>query len=464
MNPWAWLGLLALVLPVFIHLLTRTPASVQRFPTLRFITVSRLPPRARRRIRDIVLLAVRMGILAAAVTALVQPVFVTQEIGARASNVVRAIVLDTSESMHGPAYGQGASSGGATMLDSATEVANRLLGEAETAIVVKTSNPGREIAGAVKWLATQPGVSEIAVISDFQKGSIDSVSLARVPAGVGVRLFRIAGVELDSAFTVDAAQREAKVAIAASASHTFIRWVRIGQEPNAGNAPEPNAPSISSAVSIDSGTAPVSVVRDGKALSVHFLQAGDGESKALMRRITMPSAQWMADVLLSIHHDGILTELANSRGAFESQVSPLSGATAVKAGSDSAPVVVLTDVNGTPVVTAGERNSALIIFMSTSQGSASALALTRAAARALSQFPQLDEHETVTIDAERVAAWERRGVSPGKSATDLRTLGGLDASDSSGRWLWLLAISLLLVEWFVRRSPQPDDERAMLAT
>ena len=41
-QPWAWAGLLALGLPVLIHLLGRVRARLLPFPTLRFVVSSRI--------------------------------------------------------------------------------------------------------------------------------------------------------------------------------------------------------------------------------------------------------------------------------------------------------------------------------------------------------------------------------------------------------------------------------------
>ena len=72
-NPWAWLGMVGVALPILIHLLGRGHARVLRFPTLRFIDPSRLLPTKRSRIQDPLLLAVRVAIVGCAAIALAQP-------------------------------------------------------------------------------------------------------------------------------------------------------------------------------------------------------------------------------------------------------------------------------------------------------------------------------------------------------------------------------------------------------
>ena len=63
-NPWAWIGLLTVALPVLVHLFSRRPARVEPFPSLRFLDVSRLLPTRRTRLTDRVLLLVRMAMVA----------------------------------------------------------------------------------------------------------------------------------------------------------------------------------------------------------------------------------------------------------------------------------------------------------------------------------------------------------------------------------------------------------------
>src|SRR5205807_1608529 len=100
LNPWAWAGLVMVALPVAIHLLGRGHARVYKFPTLRFLDASRLMPTRRTRVRDLLLLVVRVAILASAVGALAQPLLLTDG-RARALDrgLARAIVVDTSASM-----------------------------------------------------------------------------------------------------------------------------------------------------------------------------------------------------------------------------------------------------------------------------------------------------------------------------------------------------------------------------
>src|SRR5262245_42344857 len=99
-NPWAWLGLLSVALPVLIHLLARRSARVQPFPTLRFLQNSRLLPTRRTRLQDVLLLCLRVAILSVAAGALAQPLFLAAHRERNSSrSLARAVIVDTSTSM-----------------------------------------------------------------------------------------------------------------------------------------------------------------------------------------------------------------------------------------------------------------------------------------------------------------------------------------------------------------------------
>ena len=75
--PPAFIALAFVLAPVLIHLLVHRRAQRLVFPTLRFIAPSRLASMRRRMLDDVPLLAVRIAILVAAVTALAAPFVMT---------------------------------------------------------------------------------------------------------------------------------------------------------------------------------------------------------------------------------------------------------------------------------------------------------------------------------------------------------------------------------------------------
>jgi hypothetical protein len=100
--PWFLWGLLALAGPLLLHLLNRRQPQRLLFPSIRFLRRSQLPREGRRRLRDLLLLFLRLLLLALAVLLLARPrwqsaAVTTSEAGAR-----RAVfVLDCSASMGG---------------------------------------------------------------------------------------------------------------------------------------------------------------------------------------------------------------------------------------------------------------------------------------------------------------------------------------------------------------------------
>ena len=102
-NPWAWLGALALVLPIAVHLLRRHRATRRPFPTLRFLPDARVVAVRRHRPTDVPLMLIRLAVVAAAVIALAQPLWRNAAAArAAASGLSRAVVVDRSPRMAQP--------------------------------------------------------------------------------------------------------------------------------------------------------------------------------------------------------------------------------------------------------------------------------------------------------------------------------------------------------------------------
>ena len=136
LNPWAWIGTIAIAIPIAVHLLGRRHPRRQVFPTLRFLSISRLVPARRTRPVDLALLAIRIGIVLLAVAALAQPVFLSRANATEAGRaIVRAIVVDTSASMSRP------TPGGARAVDTARIEAARFAQEATRSTVIESADP-----------------------------------------------------------------------------------------------------------------------------------------------------------------------------------------------------------------------------------------------------------------------------------------------------------------------------------
>ena len=186
LNPWAWIGLVAVGVPIALHLLTRAQPRPQPFPTLRFLGRATTTAVRRRVLRDRALLAVRVATLAAVVAAGARPYFRTPaRLAAGASALIRAVVIDTSDR-----FGR-ISTDGRPAIDVARERAARLEPPAATSVSIEVDRLPEGLARATTWLHSRGGREEIVVLSAFQRGALAQSDVSGVPADIGVRLVKI---------------------------------------------------------------------------------------------------------------------------------------------------------------------------------------------------------------------------------------------------------------------------------
>jgi hypothetical protein len=409
-NPWVWLGTLLVAVPVLIHMLARSSARRQRFPTLRFFDDARIAAVRRSRITDVPLLLVRAAVIVAAVAALAQPYIHTAERRARLSQqVTRIIVVDTSTSM------LRATADGRSALAAARAEAAALADAAAT--IVETAAPGAVLHGAGAALAARSGVREVVVLSDFQTGAVDSLDVASVPAGTGVRLHRIA---VDDAPRAARELRSGAYAVSVHDDDGFV-WRRR-------RLPDD---SITPAITVLAGAAE-------RAVADAALAAGlaDAPAAAHGRRavVLLPAAEdraavlaaarpldepWMADAFVAIRGDAALRAAAD-------RVVPGGGRD--EAAGDLQP---MTDATGALLLVVPDGADGLVIAT-----------LVAAAARALAGPPRVRELESAVLPDSVLTQWQRPAVADA---------AGADAGGSDGRWLWLLALVLLGVETLLRR-------------
>ena len=195
-NPFALIGLGAIVLPILIHLMARARARQVSVPTLRFLEGTRHQPARRTTLQDIPLLSLRAAALIAVAFAVAGPMRRAEPVPEPDGTVARAVVLDTSPSMQRTAVGAGAAGQSAVAVGNG--VADSLAQAATAALIVRTSDPAAALAGAAAWALTRPGRAEVIVVSDFQRGTIEQRDITALPAGVGVA-FRKVGVQQGAA-------------------------------------------------------------------------------------------------------------------------------------------------------------------------------------------------------------------------------------------------------------------------
>lgn len=202
LSPLALIALVLTSLPVIIHLLARRRAARLDFPTLRYLRETpsfRLRPR---RIREPLLLALRLLALVLLILGLARPLLTLRA----KSSPVRLILIDASLSMRAPGRAAAAREEARTLVNKLAqdERAAIISCGAETTVLAALTDERRELLAAVeryepgtgaidfdKGFATAsallareaPRAAELDLISDFQQSNLASVR-SSVPARV----------------------------------------------------------------------------------------------------------------------------------------------------------------------------------------------------------------------------------------------------------------------------------------
>jgi len=440
-NPWAWTGLLLLALPVLIHLLGRRSARIQPFPTLRFLSESRLQAVRRTKLTDVLLLSVRGAILLAAVAALAQPLRLTDtRARATAVQIARALVIDTSYSM------RRSTATGETAAAAARREADRLGAAASASLRLETAEPARALPGAAAWLRQQPVRGEIVVVSDFQNGTLDAAALAAVPPAVGLRLEPVATVEQTGEITIVLARHaevETVAAVQAAAAETTVTWnLRAGG--TGSGAPELLAGASgrdTARAALDAALAAGLPAPADSTLPVSIVFPDYTERERVMRE-GGPLNRWMAAVAMRLQNDATLAEAADATGSVA-----LAGAVP----DTTRWVSLLRTPEGHPLVLAAGGDGRLWLLLRGEPASLISVALIRAAARASGPPAPPAEFDPATIPTAVLAGWQRPPLEPERPR---------GTNDSDGRWLWVLALALLGMETLMRRARRDSPARA----
>ncbi len=435
-SPWSALGLATLLLPILIHLLGRGRARVHRFPTLRFIDASRLLPTRRTRLHDLVLLAVRLAILLATVAALAQPLWrATARTRTRAQSLARVIVVDTSASMNR------LSRDGLSARTAARTEATRLAADTPVNVIIETADPGAVLSGATAWLARQNVREELVLISDFQRGTIDSAALAALPVDVGVRLVRI-DVADAAPIVLHSRVGDANVAtqVATEDDRTDVTWSSQPVAPAFGGLLlfSARADSTKLRAASDAALAIGAPLAIDSARPTLLLYPHAAEWQASLVRATALPQPWMTTLALGLHDDPLLRDAA-MLGSATDDIVPTAGLTLVRDVSGAALVVAAAE--------SGATGSRLLLFVRADAGSPLSAALIAATRRMLGTGIAAGELDSATLSDARLAAWQRPATE--RTRAEARSVDTIE--DSDGRWFWLLALVLIGVESWLRR-------------
>lgn len=402
-NPWAWLGIVGVVLPIVIHLLGRGHARVLRFPTLRFIDASRLLPTKRSRIQDPLLLAVRVAIVALAAIALAQPLLLTRSRQQSLDRgLARAIIVDTSASVRRIA------------IDTVRAMVRQLASESQASIIVETDDPTGALPGAAAWVAKQRRRGEIAVVSDFQRGQIEQDELAAIPATIGIVLRRIQPPSSSEASTVHviAGGRAQTASAAVTPNGVDVTWsgsrdsaVRVPVELYAGRDDAAALIAVQFAAATLAIPLPIDTTR-----SIAIVFARYTARDSVLNALETARAPWKLALLADVRRAGL----------------------SISAAGDA--------------VVAGRKQ--FVLATNAEPTSVDAAQLVSLARRSTSDAAPPTELEPAVVSDSELRTWERAAVL----STTARGSSN-ENGPSDGRWVWALVLALLVVEWRLRRHP-----------
>lgn len=422
LNPIAFLGLLALAVPILVHLFGRRVAKRQRFPSLRLLRDAKPTPAARSRPSDVVLLVIRCLTIAAAVTALAQPQWSEARRG-----TVRVIVVDTSASM------QRLTSEGTTAMQQARAAAERMIDSSSEALVVETDRPGRAVAGAVSWLSARSGTRDVVVVSDFQVGAVAEGDLGALAEGIGTHMVRVM-----STGSIAAAHNVRGIEVSVTPERTSATWPAVSAD--TGPALSLLAGAGDSAKVARSVRAVRTVVprHAGKSRNVAIVFSGAAGRRTLLEGDLPLDSAWQGDLVLALQRDPVFSSLATS--------------TTVAPACETSGVVVARDFMDLPIASVARRASGVHVFACVEPGTLAATALIAAVEGALDARPPMLELEPNFLPDETLRQWERPAIESAPR--------GPEETSPDGRWMWLIALAFLGAEEMVRRrSPRRESPR-----
>lgn len=433
LNPAALIGLVGLAAPILVHFLRRQRAARVAFPSLRFVRHSRTAAVRLRLPSDLLLLLVRMSIVAAAVVALARPLVVTRSrVAAWNDRVVRALVVDLSESMRG-----GEVTGQSAATEAGTVAAAESVGGAT---VVRVPNPDLRSGlrqALTRFASMPPARREIVVISDFQKGALTARDVAMVPPAIGLRFVRVGVSPEERRFrgaSVFGADRLVAMELHLTAGSTEVTFAPEGAAVEGLrllDLEDHAARRLRRIVAAAGAPAPSSA----QPMALRFAHAGSaGPAGQLEARAISPG--WMLQTVLRLRNDSEVATLAR-----EFDAAPM---------ADERPwTVIVRDRQQRPLVRVAAAGETLVVDVAARPGTLVAAATVQGAMLARAGSMAMPERETQLIPAVDLATWTR-------DATPVPSDVGGHAEGSDARWFWGAVLGMLFGEAALRRNRRAE--------
>ncbi len=444
LNPSALFALAAIAAPILIHILVQRRAERFPFPTLRFLQPTRLAAIRRHLLEDPGLLAIRIGVLAAAVVALAGPLLVTAaRRRAWDSRLVQAIVIDDDAMAAATAFPSRDDKPGPTLQ-------RRFEGP---------SLPDG-IGRAILWLdTTPPARREIVIASPFPIGSITNADVAAVPRGIGIRFERTSTLPetrtLDGGrlLTQSGARRRE---LTLTGVRTSARDVAAGDQltwPIEIVADAADKPALDAAAAAVLSQHVWAAPPDRRArvvlipgTSADLPPSRYGGRPAVVNSVSdaVPiTVPWMADAVarMAKDHDLRATAMGVAGGLTDKRFV-------------TAPWQVLAvAADGRPLAAAAGSADRLLVVSAAGAMSLATPVLLRSIANGISSIPDLRQAEVMPIADAVLKRWSRPAapvVSPRIETVD----------HDDRRWSWLATLCLLALEHWIRRArPVSNSQR-----
>jgi hypothetical protein len=461
-NPAALAGLAAVAGPVVVHLLRRQRAPRVTFPTVQFLAPTHSASARLHHPSDLLLLSLRIAIVAAAAIAAAQPMVATGwRRAAWEQRINRALVVDDSESLAAAASrvrdAVAAERGGSTAT-SEVHTTNLADGLTQAAAMLQRGTAGR---------------AEIVVISDFQLGALTAADIGALPAEIGLRF---AAVDVPRPAGTFRALRTFHAGTDSPLEHEITLdgpRTRVTMVPSG-----PPARGVKILSAAEQGEGVASLKRIVAAAGAPELPVDRGLTMifpgARLPDVGPLRAGWMVSAFAVAGADDHLRSLASAYRAesfqlpassFQQQADRDSIAAAsrkLEAGSLPGPKLLSPwtplawDGSGHPLVLAAATNQDFVAYVFAAPTELVAAAALRTLLFAIAQPPTWPEREVERLSASQLAAWTR----------EAKTSAGRWRPEPPGdaRWLWGLALVLLVIEGFVRRSQvEAREEKAHAA-
>ena len=450
LQPAAWLGLVALAVPLLIHLLVHRRSERLAFPTLRFLQPTRLASLRRHRLDDRLLLLLRAAILAAAVAALAGPLLVTPARQASWNRrVARAIVIDPGE----PGRGE------------RTVLAQREAAGVYRSTIIEESDPAAGMRRAAAWLAEAPPARrEIVVVAPFALGTVTAADVAAVPPEIGLRFVRngtlpqtrtIPGAPLLAWADAPVGPGDRRGDLSVHAMTLRDRTVVLSG----------GRTSVRDADHASRVTLPLDIVAPADAAAVvdaalrAVVQQGvPAPAAGRTARLVIAGAPGAARIRASavaIHTPWIGDAVA--RLAEDRDVARTAGAiAALDAGLPRAPwQSVASGADGAAVVSAAQAGDQLIVTSRAAPSEFLTPVLIRSMLDTLAVRFDPRAAEVVPIADAQLRAWER---TAGPARMPRPRAPGNETEDDR-RWMWVAALGLIALEGWTRGRGQQSSER-----